>query len=59
MVTFDQERGVPGADLTIYFACIPKGRVHMPISLREMIQKVIYSKVKIYHGSDIELTVST
>ena len=59
VLVFDQRRGESGADLTLYFSCIPKGRVHMPLSLREMIEKVKHSKVKIYHGSDIELTVST
>ena len=57
VIVFDQKSG-SGADLTVYFSCIPKGRVHMPLSLREMIEKVKHSKVKIYHGSDIELTVS-
>ena len=58
VIVFDQKAGSGGADLTIYFSCIAKGRVHMPLSLREMIEKVKHSKVKIYHGSDIELTVS-
>ena len=58
VIVFDQKAASGGADLTIYFSCIAKGRVHMPLSLREMIEKVKHSKVKIYHGSDIELTVS-
>ena len=46
-----------GAYITIYSSCIPKGRVHMPFSLREMIEKVKYSKVKLYKGVDIDLKV--
>jgi hypothetical protein len=45
------------SDLTIYFSCVPKGRVHMPFALREMQEKVKNSKVKLYHGEDLELTV--
>ena len=46
------------AYITVYFSCIPKGRVHMPFSLREMIERVKHSKVKLYKGMDIELKVS-
>ena len=37
---------------------MPKGRVHMPFSFREMIERVKYSKVKLYKGIDIDLKVS-
>ena len=58
VISFEQRRGGgSGAYLTVYFSCVPKGRVEMPVSLREMIEKVKYSKVKIYHGDDIELQV--
>ena len=46
-----------GAYITVYSRCIPKGRVHMPFSLREMIEKVKYSKVKLYRGVDVDLKV--
>ena len=48
-----------GAYITIYSSCIPKGRVHMPFSLREMIERVKYSKVKLYKGVDVDLKVHT
>ncbi len=46
-----------GADLTVYFSCVPKGRLHLPHSLREMYERVRHSKVKLYHGVDLELEV--
>ena len=46
-----------GAYITIYSSCIPKGRVHMPFSFREMIERVKYSKVKLYKGVDVDLKV--
>ena len=58
VISFEQKRGRSGADVTIYFSCVPKGRVHMPVSLRQMIEKVKHSKVKIFHGEDVELRVS-
>ena len=58
VISFEQRRGEQGAYLTVYFSCVPKGRIQMPLSLREMIEKVKHSKVKIYHGADIELRVS-
>ena len=47
-----------GAYITIYSRCMLKGRVHMPFSFREMIERVKYSKVKLYKGVDIDLKVS-
>ncbi len=49
--------GGVGADLTVYFSCVPKGRLHLPYSLREMAERVRHSKVKLYHGVDLELQV--
>lgn len=46
-----------GADLTVYLSCVPKGRLHLPHSLREMHERVRHSKVKLYHGVDLELEV--
>ena len=56
VLTFEQKRK-SGADLTVYFSCVPKGRLHLPYSLREMLQMVKHSKVKLYHGDDLELKV--
>ena len=56
VISFEQKRKT-GSDLTIYFSCVPKGRLHLPLSLREMIQQVKHSKVKLYHGDDLELRV--
>lgn len=56
VISFEQKRKT-GADLSIYFSCVPKGRLHLPYSLREMIEKVKHSKVKLYHGEDLELKV--
>ena len=53
---FDQSAS-SGADVTVYFSCVPKGRVHMPHSLRDMQERVKNSKVKLYHGQDLELEV--
>ncbi len=47
-----------GCEVTLYFGCVAKGRLHMPYSLKELHQKVRHSKVKMYHGADIELQVS-
>ena len=56
VISFEQKRKA-GSDLTVYFSCVPKGRLHLPLSLREMIQQVKHSKVKLYHGEDLELRV--
>ncbi len=56
VIVAEQKR--TGADLTIYFSCVPKGRIHMPYSFREMQERVVNSKVKLYHGDDLDLTVS-
>lgn len=56
VISFEQKRKT-GSDLTIYFSCVPKGRLHLPYSLREMIQMVKHSKVKLFHGEDLELKV--
>jgi hypothetical protein len=58
VITIEQ-KGKSGADLTVYFSCVPKGRLHIPYSLREMIEKVKHSKVKLYHGDDLEIRVNT
>ncbi len=56
LLAVDQS-GSSGADLTVYFSCVPKGRLHLPFSLREMHERVRHSKVKLYHGKDLELQV--
>ena len=56
VISFEQKRKT-GADLTVYFSCVPKGRLHLPYSLREMLQMVKHSKVKVFHGNDLELKV--
>ena len=49
--------GRHGSKLTVYFACIGKGQLNMPTSLRSLKHKMKHSKVKMYHPSDIELVV--
>ena len=56
VISFDQRRKT-GADLMVYFSCIPKGKLHLPFSLREMINAVKHSKVKLYHGDDLDIKV--
>ena len=56
VISFEQKRKT-GSDLTVYFSCVPKGRLHLPYSLREMLQMVKHSKVKVFHGNDLELKV--
>jgi hypothetical protein len=56
VISIEQHRKA-GADVTIYFSCVPKGRFTMPYSLREMVEKNPHSKVKLYHGEDLELQV--
>ena len=57
MISIEQHRKA-GADVTIYFSCVPKGRFTMPYSLREMVERNPQSKVKLYHGEDLEIQVS-
>ena len=58
VLEIEQRRGEgAGADIAIYFSCVPKGRIHMPFTLRELQEKVKHSKVKLYHGKDLELEV--
>ena len=57
IIVFINDIFIIGAYITLYSSCIPKGRVHMPFSLREMIEKVKYSKVKLYKGVDVDLKV--
>ena len=56
VISIEQHRKA-GAYVTIYFSCVPKGRFTMPYSLREMVEK--NSKVKLYHGEDLEIQVSS
>ena len=56
MISIEQHRKA-GAYVTIYFSCVPKGRFHMPYSLREMVEKEPHSKIKLYHGEDLEIQV--
>ena len=56
VISFEQKRKT-AADLTVYFSCVPKGRLHLPLSLREMHGMVKHSKVKLYHSNDLELKV--
>ena len=46
-----------GCQITVYISCVPKGKVHMPFTLRELQQKVTHSKVKLYHAKDLDLQV--
>jgi hypothetical protein len=46
-----------GSAVTVYFGCVPKGRLQMPYSLKEIHEKVKHSKVKLFHGEDLELQV--
>lgn len=48
-----------GAHASVYYGCRLKGQVRVPESLRRMIDRVKNSKVKLYRGDDIELTVSS
>ena len=41
----------------VHFSCIPKGRLHLPMSLREMINAVKHSKVKLFNGDDLDIKV--
>ena len=41
----------------VYFSCIPKGKLHLPMSLREMINAVKHSKVKLFNGDDLDIKV--
>jgi hypothetical protein len=45
------------SQVTIYFSCIGKGQVHMPVSLRDLLHRMKKSKVKVYHPSELEMTV--
>ena len=56
VLAFDQG-GRHGSKLTVYFACIGKGQLNMPTSLRALKHKMKHSKVKMYHPGDIELMV--
>jgi hypothetical protein len=56
VISIEQHRKA-GADVTVYFSCVPKGRFTMPYSLREMVEKIPHSKVKLYHGEDLEIQV--
>ena len=56
VLAFDQG-GRHGSKLTVYFACIGKGQLNMPTSLRALKHKMKHSKVKMYHPGDIELVV--
>ena len=46
-----------GSDIAVYFGCNHKGRIHMPYSLRDMLEKVKSSKVKVFHGEDLDFSV--
>ena len=46
-----------GSEIAVFFGCNPKGRIHMPYSLRDMLEKVKTSKVKVYHGEDLDFSV--
>ena len=46
-----------GSEIAVFFGCNPKGRIRMPFSLRDMLEKVKTSKVKLYHGEDLDLSV--
>ena len=56
MISFEQGKK-SGGHLLVYFSCIPKGRLHLPYSLKEMNHQVKHSKVKLYHGDDLEIKV--
>jgi len=53
MLAFDTKRN----SLTIYFSCIGKGQVQMPVSLKELQHRMKHSKVMVYHPSSLELAV--
>merc|ERR1711936_1438666 len=55
MLAFDTKRN----SLTIYFSCIGKGQVQMPVSLKELQHRMKHSKVMVYHPSSLELAVYT
>ncbi|TRY79590.1 hypothetical protein TCAL_11730 [Tigriopus californicus] len=58
VIEISQRKGEEaGSDITFYFSCVPKGRIHMPFTFRELQEKVKYSKVKMYHGDDLDLEV--
>lgn len=58
VIEISQRKGEEaGSDITFYFSCDPKGRIHMPFTLRELQEKVKYSKIKMYHGDDLDLEV--
>ena len=56
MLVFDQQRDHE-SKLTVYFSCIGKGQLSLPISLRHLKQKMLYSKVKMYHPFSIAIEV--
>jgi len=56
VISFEQGKK-SGGHLLVYFSCIPKGRLHLPYSLKEMNHQVKHSKVKLYHGDDLEIKV--
>ena len=45
------------SEIAVYFGCSPQGRIQMPYSLRDMTEEVKNSKVKVYHGEDIDFSV--
>ena len=44
VISFEQGKK-SGGHLLVYFSCIPKGRLHLPYSLKEMNHQVKHSKV--------------
>lgn len=57
VVVLDQKSANGSAVVTVYFGCAPKGRIAMPQSLKQIHSKARHSKVKLFHGEDLELQV--
>ena len=57
VLAFSQGGHHGGSKLTVYFACIGKGQLSMPKSLRSLKHQMKHSKVKMYHPRDIEIIV--
>ncbi len=45
------------SNLDIYFGCASKGRLQMPYSLKVVQEKFPHTKVKLYHGNDLDIKV--